>query len=417
MQPHSLAGSGGILLCVQFAGNVTVPWGCTHRGPRGSVQLAMKYLEDPSLPSRTLVSLPWPLAPGILRLPPLTPAGSEYAGARARPRAGRTCAATSDHAAGSTRNASRSRELTRADSFWVGARTSAAKSVHRVQHSAPRAAQHKSTNRTRARWRRALVATARRATCNPGCCGGRFGGSASSCTHAHAHTLKSTHTHTLDALAHSHMHTRACTHTRAHTRTRAHTHTHTHVCAQTHRHTETDPHAHARGASLGAVAGSDEPQPAAQMRAEAGANKCTRGCAEILAQTWAGASATSACASVCILARRFEGTTDRVPREYSECTCTNAQWHTHTHTHTHPRTRTGKWEWAFAKRRKWERLPQQYPEGPPALAGGGTGCSRFARACLAANGCMRSPGLTRSTAKPTSEPAVRCHRAAYEPRA
>ncbi len=51
--------------------------------------------------------------------------------------------------------------------------------------------------------------------------------------------------------------------------------------------------------------------------------------------------------------------------------------HTHTHTHTHPRTRTGKWEWAIAERRKWERVPQQYPEGPPALAGGGTGCSRF----------------------------------------
>ncbi len=40
----------------------------------------------------------------------------------------------------------------------------------------------------------------------------------------------------------------------------------------------------------------------------------------------------------------------------------------------------------------------------------------FARACLAANGCMRSPGLTRSTAKPTSGPALRCHGAAYEPR-
>jgi hypothetical protein len=29
---------------------------------------------------------------------------------------------------------------------------------------------------------------------------------------------------------------------------------------------------------------------------------------------------------------------------------------------------------------------------------------------------MRPPGLTRSSAKPTSEPALRCHRAAYEPR-
>jgi hypothetical protein len=37
--------------------------------------------------------------------------------------------------------------------------------------------------------------------------------------------------------------------------------------------------------------------------------------------------------------------------------------HTHTHTHTHARTRTGKWEWAIAKRRKWEWVPQKYPEG------------------------------------------------------
>ncbi len=40
----------------------------------------------------------------------------------------------------------------------------------------------------------------------------------------------------------------------------------------------------------------------------------------------------------------------------------------------------------------------------------------FARACLAANGLMRPPGLTRSNARPTSEPAMRCHRAADEPR-
>jgi hypothetical protein len=144
---------------------------------------------------------------------------------------------------------------------------------------------------------------------------------------------------------------------------------------------------------------------------------------------WTGASATSACASVCRdLARRFEGTTGRVPREYSEylrehsrapaadTMRTTPKRHTHTHTHTPPRARTRKWDWACAKRRKWERRPHQYPEGPPALAGGGTGCSRFARACLAANGCMRPPGLTRSNAKPKSEPAVRCHGAAYEPR-
>jgi hypothetical protein len=119
----------------------------------------------------------------------------------------------------------------------------------------------KTTARTAcARGRGELVATARRATCNPGRCGGRFGGSASSSTRAHAHTLKSTHSHTLDAQGH----------------------------------TETDPHAHARRASLGAVAGRGELQPSAQMRAEAGANKCTRGYAEVLAQTWAGASATDA---------------------------------------------------------------------------------------------------------------------------
>jgi hypothetical protein len=53
----------------------------------------------------------------------------------ARPRAGRACAATSDHAAGSTRNTSRTRELTLADSVWVGARISAAKSVRREQRS------------------------------------------------------------------------------------------------------------------------------------------------------------------------------------------------------------------------------------------------------------------------------------------
>ena len=140
---------------------------------------------------------------------------------------------------------------------------------------------------------------------------------------------------------------------------------------------------------------------------------------------WARASATSACASACRdVARRFEGTSDRIPREYSEYprehsrapaanTMRNTpKRHTHTHTHTHPR----KWEWAVAKRRKWERVPQQYAEGPPALAGGGTGCSRFARGCLAANGCMRPPGPTRSSAKPTGGPALRCHRAAYEPR-
>jgi hypothetical protein len=109
------------------------------------------------------------------------------------------------------------------------------------------------------------------------------------------------------------------------------------------------------------------------------------------------------------------------PREHSRAPAADTmrnppKRHTHTHTHTHPRTRTGKWEWASAKRRKWERVPQQYAEGPPALAGGGPGCSQLARACLAANGCMRPPGLTRSTAKPKSEPAVRCHRAAYESR-
>jgi hypothetical protein len=65
----------------------------------------------------------------------------------------------------------------------------ACSTAYRVQRST------KPQPRTRARWRRALVATARRATCNPGCCGGRFGGSASSSTHAHAHTLESTHTH------------------------------------------------------------------------------------------------------------------------------------------------------------------------------------------------------------------------------
>ncbi len=121
------------------------------------------------------------------------------------------------------------------------------------------------------------------------------------------------------------------------------------------------------------------------------------------------------------LARRFEGTTDRVPREYSEYPVTT-QGHLQqtpcatrpNGTRTRTRTRAVKWEWAFAKRRKWERVPQQYAEGPPALAGGGPGCSRFARACLAANGCMRPPGPTMSNVKPTSEPAVHCHRAAYD---
>ncbi len=110
-------------------------------------------------------------------------------------------------------------------------------------------------------------------------------------TRARADTEEHTHAHTR---ANTRVHTRACTHshvqTHTHTLMCAHGHTHTHVCARTHRHTETDPHAHARGPSLGAVARRDEPQPSAQMRAEAGANKCTRGCAEVLAQMWAGVS-------------------------------------------------------------------------------------------------------------------------------
>ena len=138
------------------------------------------------------------------------------------------CAATSDDAACSTRNASRSRELTPAGSVLVGARTSAAKSVHRGQHSVPRAAQHKTTTRTpRARWRRALVATGRAATCNPGRCGGRFDRSAISSMHAHAHThsLTSTHTHAPHAHANTHTRTLMCAHRHTDTQKQIHTHT------------------------------------------------------------------------------------------------------------------------------------------------------------------------------------------------
>jgi hypothetical protein len=95
---------------------------------------------------------------------------------------------------------------------------------------------------TRARWRRALVATARLATCNPGCCGGRFGGSASSSTHTHAHTLKCTHTHT-------NTQTRACSAcTHAHTHTFAHVHTQTLMCAHIHTGTQTQIQTHTRAA-------------------------------------------------------------------------------------------------------------------------------------------------------------------------
>ncbi len=135
---------------------------------------------------------------------------------------------------------------------------------------------HNTTTRTpRARWRRALVATGRGATCNPGCCSGRLNRSASSSTHAHAHTrsLKSTHTHTPDEHAHARTHTRTHTRARAHTHTHTHTHTRTLMCAHRHTSTQKQIHTHKRGASLGAVAGRDAPQPiCAQMGAEVGAN-------------------------------------------------------------------------------------------------------------------------------------------------
>jgi hypothetical protein len=145
----------------------------------------------------------------------------------ARPRAGRTCAASSDHAAGSTRNTSRTRELTLADSAWVGARTSAAKSVQRGQHSVPRcsAAQNHSAQ--------AACQVAPCAGCNGLSCNMQPG----TLRRVIRRQRKLQHTH-------AHAHTECA---------------HTHVCAQTQRHTETDPHAHARGPSLGAVAGRDEP--------------------------------------------------------------------------------------------------------------------------------------------------------------
>ena len=163
-------------------------------------------------------------------------------------------------------------------------------------------------------------------------------------TRARAHTEEHTHTRTHLIHTHTPTRTRTRTHARAHTRTRTHTHTRTLMCAHIRTDTQKQIHTHARGASLGAVAGRDEPQPiCVQMRAEAGGNKCTRGCAAVLAQTWAGVSATSACASVCRdVARRFEDTTDRVPREHSRAPAANTMRNTpkrHTHTHTHPRTR------------------------------------------------------------------------------
>jgi hypothetical protein len=207
---------------------------------------------------------------------------NEHAAARARPRAGRTCAATSDHAAGSTRNSSRSRELTLAGSVWVGARTSAAKSVYRVQHSVPRAAQHKTTTRT------STCQVAPCTGCNGPWCDMQPGMMRRAIrrqrklqhtrARAHAHTEEQTHTHTRCTRTLTYAHTPSPRRARTHTRTCAHitrTHTHTHscvrTCTQTHRNRST--HAHARGPSLGAVAGRDAPQPiCAQMRADAGPN-------------------------------------------------------------------------------------------------------------------------------------------------
>jgi hypothetical protein len=202
---------------------------------------------------------------------------------------------------------------------------------------------------------------------------------ACSLQHARAHAHTEEHTH-----AHTQTQTRACT--RGCTHSRVHTHTRTLMCA--HRHTDTQKQIHTHKRAAPALA---------QMRAEAGANKCTRGCAAVLAQTWAGARATSACASACRdVARRFEGTTDRVPgdyseylREYSRAPAADTMRSTrkrHTHTRTRAPARAsgnGPLQSGVSGNGCPNHTP---PRGRPALAGGGTGCSRFARACRAANG-------------------------------
>ncbi len=115
--------------------------------------------------------------------------------------------------------------------------------------------------------------------------------------------------------------------------------------------------------------------------------------AAVLAQMWAGASrspgaevgrgersllsATSACAPVCTLARRFDGITYRAHvstrsahRGHSECLQQTpfATRPNGTLTPTHLRTRARKWEWVVRTGPKWELVASATPRGRTAAA-------------------------------------------------